>query len=232
MRRRKGERLCNAIMTAEPEEQRLRVDAGRNRAKIVTAAREALVEHGTDVPMDEIARRAGVGNATVYRNFPDRGTLIRTVMLSVMVRVTEQAETALAEEPDPLEALRRFVHASVDERIGALCPLLSDWVDPSDPDFVSTGGRMDEAVRGVIDAALATGRLRAGVAFGDIIIGLAQLARPLPGTGCAGIDAVAHRHVEIYLDGLRHPGSHSLPGEAWQFDDRLGFGKIAGNPER
>lgn len=231
MRRLKGDTLCDAIRATGPTEQRRRVDAGRNREKIVTAAREALVEHGLDAPLDEIARRAGVGNATVYRNFPDRGALIRTVMLSVMVRVAEQAEAALTEEPDPLEALRRFVHASVDERIGALCPLVSGWGEPDDPEFVSTRARLDDVVHRVIDAALATGRIRTGVAFGDIMFGFTQLARPLPGTGCDGIDDVAHRHVEIYLDGLRSPGSRALPGEPWKFDGHPGPGAIAEKPE-
>lgn len=53
-----------------PKVTRPRADALRNRERIVTAAREMFVEFGPDVPLDEIARRAGVGNATVYRNFP------------------------------------------------------------------------------------------------------------------------------------------------------------------
>ncbi|MET7656978.1 helix-turn-helix domain-containing protein, partial [Streptomyces sp. NPDC005486] len=56
---------------------RPRADALRNRERIVAAAREMFVEFGADVPLDEIARRAGVGNATVYRNFPDRDALTR-----------------------------------------------------------------------------------------------------------------------------------------------------------
>ena len=98
---------------------RPRADALRNRERIVTAAREMFTEFGPDVPLDEIARRAGVGNATVYRNFPDRDALAREVVCSVMDRTSEAAEQALAESGDAFAALERFVHVSADERISA-----------------------------------------------------------------------------------------------------------------
>lgn len=113
--------------TAVPVQRRVsrpRADALRNRERIVTAAREMFVEFGPYVPLDEVARRAGVGNATVYRNFPDREALAREVVCSVMDRTAEAAEAALAESGDAFAALSRFVHTSVDERIGALCPML------------------------------------------------------------------------------------------------------------
>lgn len=122
-----------AMTDAKPAAPRLRADASRNRARIITAAREAFVEHGADVPLDEIARRAGVGNATLYRNFADRRELIHHVTLSVMTRVLDHAAVAVAEEPDPFEAVSRFAHAAADERIGALCPLLSDHIDRRTP---------------------------------------------------------------------------------------------------
>ena len=75
---------------------RPRADALRNRERIVAAAREMFVEFGSDVPLDEIARRAEVGNATLYRHFADRGELIREVVCTVMDRASVQAERALA----------------------------------------------------------------------------------------------------------------------------------------
>lgn len=115
-------------VVAESDTRRVprpRADALRNRERIVAAAREILVESGPDVPLDEIARRAGVGNATLYRHFPDRSALILEVVHSVMARTADQAQRAAAEEADAFVALSRFVHAAADERIGALCPLLS-----------------------------------------------------------------------------------------------------------
>ncbi|MEU1199218.1 helix-turn-helix domain-containing protein, partial [Streptomyces sp. NPDC005813] len=69
----------NTTTPVEPRVARPRADALRNRERIVAAAREMFVESGSGVPFDEIARRAGVGNATVYRNFPDRDALAREV---------------------------------------------------------------------------------------------------------------------------------------------------------
>lgn len=84
--------------TATPVQRRVarpRADALRNRERIVAAAREMFVEFGAEVPFDEIARRAGVGNATLYRNFPDRDALAREVVCSVMDRTSEWVEEAL-----------------------------------------------------------------------------------------------------------------------------------------
>ncbi len=112
--------MPTATTPAPRKVSRPRADAVRNRERIVTAAREMFVEHGPDVPLDEIARRAGVGNATVYRNFPDRDALVREVVCSVMDRTAEAAEVALAETGDAFSALEHFVHTAADERISAL----------------------------------------------------------------------------------------------------------------
>ncbi|WP_236710876.1 TetR/AcrR family transcriptional regulator [Streptomyces sp. 150FB] len=89
-----------------------RADAARNFDALVAAAREAFGELGTDASMDEIARRAGVGNATLYRNFPTREVLVEAVYLSGVQGVCDYAEE-LGTDDDPADALvawlRRFV---------------------------------------------------------------------------------------------------------------------------
>ncbi|MFF3323138.1 TetR/AcrR family transcriptional regulator [Streptomyces sp. NPDC002889] len=193
---------------------RPRADALRNRERIVAAAREMFVEHGPEVPLDEIARRAGVGNATLYRHFTDRAVLIREVVLSVMSRTTEQAETAAAEEGDPFLALCRFVHQAADERIGALCPMLSGSFESDHPDLHSGRDRLEGAVQGLVQRAQSAGRMRADVAVGDLLVALSQLTRPLPGTACLNIDQFVHRHLQLFLDGLEAPARSELPGAA------------------
>jgi AcrR family transcriptional regulator len=200
--------------TVERPSVRLRADAYRNRERIVAAARDALVEHGVEVSLDEIARRAGIGNATLYRHFPDRWELIRTVVLSVLTRAAEQGEAALAEEPDPFEALRRFVHNAADERIGALCPLLSDWVDKDSAVFRAARLRLEDVISAIVAAAQQSGGLRTDVAVGDILLIATQLTRPLPGRGCMDLRGFMHRHLELLLDGLRTPRPSALPGPA------------------
>ncbi|MFJ8542775.1 TetR/AcrR family transcriptional regulator [Streptomyces sp. NPDC093586] len=210
------------MQTATPVRRkatRPRADALRNRERIVTAAREMFVEHGPDVPLDEIARRAGVGNATVYRNFPDRDALVREVVCSVMDRTAQAAELALAETGDAFEALERFVHVTADERISALCPMVSSTFDQHHPDLEAARGRVERLVAEVMERATAAGQLRPDVGVGDVMIAVAQLSRPPAGTECLLADRFVHRHLQLFLDGLRAPARSALPGKAMTMED-------------
>jgi AcrR family transcriptional regulator len=204
---------------ARPRAVRLRADACRNRERIVTAAREAIVEFGPDVPLDEVARRAGVGNATLYRHFADRAELVRQVTLSVMTRTAERAEDALAQEPDAFSALRRFVFEAADERIGALCSMLSDGFCHQDPEVVDQVQRLERSITAIMERAQSTGLVRTDIAVGDLMVALTQLTRPLPGTGCVGFDRFVHRHLQLFLDGLRAPAGSVLVGTAATLED-------------
>ena len=206
-----------ATTTAQPAQRKVtrpRADALRNRERIVTAAREMFTEYGPDVPLDEIARRAGVGNATVYRNFPDRDALVREVVCSVMDRTSEAAEQALAETGDAFEALERFVHVAADERISALCPMVSSTFDKNHPDLEAARERVEQIVEELMDRAKAAGQLRPDIGVGDVMVVVAQLSRPLAGTGCLIADRFVHRHLQLFLDGLRAPARSVLPGTA------------------
>ncbi len=208
-----------AVEAKPAAEPRLRADASRNRARILVAAREAFVEHGADVPFDEIARRAGVGNATMYRNFADRRDLIHQVTLSVMGRVLDHATAAMAEEADSFEALCRFAHAAADERIGALCPMISDHVDLDDPELEQARARLIEGVTALVTRGQLSGQIRADIGAGDFVVALSQLTRPLPGTACLDLDQYAHRHLQLFLDGLHAPARSQLPGRATTLED-------------
>ncbi|WP_307624139.1 TetR/AcrR family transcriptional regulator [Streptomyces sp. V3I7] len=196
-----------------------RADALRNRERIVTAAREMFVEDGTDVPFDEIARRAGVGNATVYRNFPDRDALVREVVCSVMDRTVRAAEHALGEGGDAFAALSHFVHACADERISALCPMISSTSDENHPDLEAARQRVERIVEELMGRARAAGLLRGDVGFGDLMVAVAQLSRPPAGAACFSVDRFVHRHLQLFLDGLRAPARSTLPGSAVTLED-------------
>ncbi|MEU1076564.1 MULTISPECIES: helix-turn-helix domain-containing protein [unclassified Streptomyces] len=205
---------------AEPRRApRPRADALRNRERIITAAREMFVEEGAMVPLDEIAKRAGIGNATLYRHFRDRTELITSVVLAVMERGAVAAETATAEEPDAFAALRRFVFNAADERIGALCPMLSESFDKDVPELNAARERLDGAVRVLMARARRSGQLRDDVDVGDLMVALTQLTRPLPGTACPNMDRFVHRHLQLFLDGLMAPARSELPGTAATMQD-------------
>jgi AcrR family transcriptional regulator len=87
-----------------------RADARRNFDALLAAAREAFNRDGIDVPLEDIARAAGVGIGTLYRNFPTRSDLVEAVYVSEIEELLQAARDAGDREPwDALEAwLRRF----------------------------------------------------------------------------------------------------------------------------
>ena len=76
-------------------ERPLRADARRNRLKVLEAAREAFAAEGIAVPLDDIARRAGVGAGTVYRHFPTKEALFEAVVADQLELLTDDAREAL-----------------------------------------------------------------------------------------------------------------------------------------
>src|SRR3954469_6541019 len=87
-----------------------RADARRNFDALLTAARDAFNRDGIDVPLEDIARQAGVGIGTLYRNFPTRSELVEAVYVSEIEELLQAAQDASQREPwDALETwLRRF----------------------------------------------------------------------------------------------------------------------------
>src|SRR3954470_24106863 len=91
-----------------PSRAGLRVDAERNRQRVVAAASEAFAELGLDVPMDDIAKRAGVGVGTLYRRYPTRADLIAAAFEAKMCAYADAARQALA-DPDPWHGFCTYV---------------------------------------------------------------------------------------------------------------------------
>ena len=92
-------------MTEKP----LRADAARNRVRVLDAARAAFAEEGVAVPLDEIARRAGVGAGTVYRHFPTKEALFEAVILDRLRHLVDEAVELRGAE-DAGAALFQFLH--------------------------------------------------------------------------------------------------------------------------
>jgi AcrR family transcriptional regulator len=217
--------------------RRLRADARRNRERLLAAARDLFVEQGADVPLEEVARRAGVGIATLYRRFPDRGALVREVALDVLARVTWEARAALAEEPDAFRALGRYLHRALDLRIAAVMPLLEDRLAiEEDAELRRARDELGDLYVHMVGEAQRRGLLRADVGLGDIGLLVIRLARPFPGLLPRSMDdTLAHRHLDLLLDGLRASSraaaSAPLPGRALTLED-LRKPSGAGRPRR
>jgi AcrR family transcriptional regulator len=200
----------------------LRADARRNREQLLAAAGGTFVEHGPNAPLDEIARRAGVGIATLYRRFPDRESLMRAVVLDVLGRVGHQARLAQAEEPDAFAALVRYMHRALDLRIAAVIPALLGEITLEDEEMMRAREGAVGPVQEIIDAAQAEGSLRPDVTFGDIGLMIIRLSRPLPGSFPRHVDEdLAHRHLDLLVGGLTTVGddTHKLSGPSLTLDD-------------
>jgi len=212
----------------------MRADARRNRDRLLAAARDVFVEHGAGAPLEDVARRAGVGIATLYRRFPDRPALVREVALDVLRRSADEAASALAEEPDAFAALARYMHRALDLRIAAVMPVVVGQLHMDmDEELLAARARSVAPIDRIIGGARAEGSLRADVANGDVGLLLVRLARPLPGPFPRELDnELAHRHLDLLLDGLRSATRPAGPveGPAMTFDDLASMPPPGGEP--
>jgi AcrR family transcriptional regulator len=176
-----------------------RADAERNREKILAAARTAFAEPDTQVSMAEVSRRAGVGMATLYRNFPGRRELLEALYTEEVDAVCAAAETADGETPgEKLTAwLHRFFAFSTSKRL--IASELLTHVDSSNPVFNENRERVLAAGRPLLVAAQRTHEVRDDLALEqilDMIIAIASIH---------GDPGYLEPILETTLDGLRHP---------------------------
>jgi AcrR family transcriptional regulator len=188
----------------------LRVDAERNRGRIVEAAQAAFAEHGLDVPLEEVAGGAGVGIATLYRRFPTRDDLIAACFERRLADYARAAEDAL-EAPDGWTGFCTYV-----ERICAMQAAdrgLKDVLTRTFPNATALEANRtlgyERSVR-LLDRAKAEGTLRADVVPEDLVLLLMANAGVVEGAGEAAPDAW-RRFVALMLDGFRAEGAGPLP---------------------
>lgn len=198
-----------------PKPRRTRADAVRNREQILRAAVDLTVEQGPGVPLEMIARRAGVGIATLYRHFPDRMVLLRQVALDVLTQSAVAAKAALEEEPDAFTALARYLHDAIDLRIGVVMPMLAERV-LMDEELATARDASHDALTAIVQGAHDEGSLRPDVGSGDIGLLVIRMTPPLPvAISPEDNHRLSHRHLELVLDGLlRFLAVDSLPGRA------------------
>lgn len=217
----------------------LRADARRNREQIIEAARTLFVRIGPDVPMEEIARAAGVGIGTLYRRFPDRDELIKAVSLDNFTRLAELARRVEREEPDPEAALTTLLRSTLDLRLGIATTAVSARAFRAIQDSPSIAEQRDEviAVAGrLLHRAQESGAIRPDIEVGDPVLALALVSRLMPLAGDDLGEMVCQRLFALMMDGLRATPGSPLPGRPVEYQDieelrRRGglaaFGKLA-----
>src|ERR1700728_3487443 len=130
----------------------LRADAARNRARVLETAYETFAAEGLSVPIDEIARRAGVGAGTVYRHFPTKEDLFSAVVESRIRRIIDLGR-GLLDDPGPGEALFAFLRSMVLDW-GATDQGLVDALAGLGIDVDSVAPDADAAFRGLLGELL------------------------------------------------------------------------------
>ncbi|WP_150255483.1 TetR/AcrR family transcriptional regulator [Nocardiopsis deserti] len=175
----------------------LRADALHNRHRIVEAARAAFSERGIDVPMSAIARRAGVGIATLYRRFPTRESLVTEVFADQLSDCASHVDDALA-DPDPWRgfctAVERVCEMQAADR-GFTGAFLTAF--PGAVPFEEKRERAERGLTELIRRAKAAGRLRPDFALEDLT--LLILANCGAASGPPEAAAASSRRLVAYL---------------------------------
>src|ERR1700712_5423387 len=196
--------------SADPTVRGLRVDAERNRERVLDAARKVFAEQGLDASTNEIARRAGVGVATLFRRFPTRDDLVGAVFADRMSAYAAATEDALA-DPDPWRGFCGYI-----ERV---CRMQSDdrgFADVLTLTFPTAKGLEEERNRSardlgtLIDRAKASGGLRADFAHQDVPLILMANAGVVTATRDAAPEAW-RRIVGYLIQAFAADGGPPLP---------------------
>ena len=183
--------------TAQPP---LRKDAARSRAAILTAARE-LFSAGRDVPMYEIGRRAGVGQATLYRHFPNRAAIVAAISREHVERI----EAIAAEHEENSRAILIVLDAAADMlvRIHDLVGILREDATLA-PVLDELRQRMRVVLGATLDRSRASDLLRDDLRADDLLLVLNMINGALTGIATTAERATAAtRALDLAVHGLR-----------------------------
>jgi AcrR family transcriptional regulator len=179
----------------------LRADALLNRERLISAAKAAFAESGTDVSLEAIAQRAKVGVGTAYRNFPTKDAIIEAVYRAEVEHLAKAAPNLLASMP-AAEALHQWMHRSVDYVAAktGLASALGVMIKDGSDLYSYSIGLLTKATMLLVERAIAEGAIRDDVKPIDLLratIGFSyDKAQP-------DWQASARRLVDIFFDGLR-----------------------------
>jgi AcrR family transcriptional regulator len=179
----------------------LRADAQRNRDKILSAAVRVFAEEGLDAHLERIAKEAGVGSGTLYRNFPTREILIEAAYRNELAKLCDAAPELLATMP-PREALRAWMGRFIDyatAKLGmadALRALVESGVNP----YAQSHEIILAALTSLLDAGAKAGTIRSDITATDMFACLTGIALA---SGKPEQREQAERLLDLTMDGLK-----------------------------
>jgi AcrR family transcriptional regulator len=175
----KSEIVVSAAKTPAPTSatRKPRADAQRNRERLIETAKAAFSELGTDVSLEEIARRAGVGIGTLYRHFPTRDAIVAAVYQHEVEQLAAAAQRLLATLP-PAEALHQWLRMAIDyiATKKLMASALNAMADGTTALYASSTPRIIGSVTLLVDRAKAAGAIRADVDADDMLRALVGFA--------------------------------------------------------
>jgi AcrR family transcriptional regulator len=191
----------------------LRRDAAANRERILDAARPLFAENGLEASMDEVARAAGVGPATLYRRFPTKEALLDAILGDVIDRFHAFAQEAL-EQDDAFAGLELLLERATRLQLEtrAFLDILALRLR-EEPQLATARERIRPLLEQLIAHAQEQGTLRADLAAGDVSVLLWEIGRVVEMTG-ASTSGLWRRYLALMLDGLRPEAARPLPHRA------------------
>ena len=187
--------------SAKRTPRRPRVDAVRNRERVLEAAKTVFSAGGPEASLEAVARLAGVGIGTLYRHFPTREALFEAVYRREVQQLADLAEK-LKGEQDPVEALRHWMRSNVTfvatkKGMSAALALAAY----KNPELVSHSfDSLTRAVGGLLDRAIASGKVRDDISPEDLIRALVGMCYMHDQPGW---QASVLRLLDVFIDGLR-----------------------------
>ena len=188
----------------ERTQGRLRSDASRNREAILEAGRELFAD-SADVAMCQVARRAGVGQGTLYRNFPDRGALAAEILGE---RIDGVAALAAEHEGDP-DAFFVLLRSLIDAIAAVYLVAELARQDARNDERLARNRRVvSEFMAAPMRDAKAAGTLRRDVSIDDVFLMLSMVKGAMAGArGVAGRAEVGHRALAVMIGGIVPPAA-------------------------
>jgi AcrR family transcriptional regulator len=185
----------------EKSTRKPRVDAVRNRERVLEAAKAVFSAGGADASLEAVARAAGVGIGTLYRHFPTREALFEAVYRREVQQLADLADE-LKQEAQPVEALRRWLRSNV--RFVAtkkgMSAALALAADKHSELFSHSFDLLTRAVGALLDRAIASREIRDDISPEDVLRALVGMSYMHDQPGW---QASVLRLVDVFVDGLR-----------------------------
>jgi AcrR family transcriptional regulator len=186
-----------------------RGEAARNDGRILDAARMVFLAD-PEAPISAVAARAGVGISALYRRYPSKQDLLRTLAADGLSRYIAELEAALASDAKPWPAYVECLHRVIDGRSQSLAQRLAGTFTPT-PQLTALAQKAARLAETLFQRARASGDLRDDVSEADIVLLLeAIMLVQLPGADEGA--ALRHRYLALILQALHTPVEAKLPG--------------------